>query len=623
MYVIGTAGHVDHGKSTLVKALTGIDPDRLQEEKDREMTIDLGFAWMDLPSGIQVGVVDVPGHERFIKNMLAGVGGIDLCILIIAADESVMPQTKEHLAILDLLQIKTGLIALTKIDLVDPDWTELVAEEIKEVVSGTVFENAPIVPVSAITGSGIEELKNVLDRLLQTTATRKDLSRPRLPVDRVFTISGFGTIVTGTLLDGTLSLAQEVEFVPSNAKGRIRGLQSHGKRLEVVHPGTRVAVNLSGINRDVVTRGEILTLPGWLHPSDILDVQLRVTPWTKQSIRHNRGITFHSGTNETFGRLRLLDSDRLAPGEVGWAQILLRKGLPVIKGDPFIVRSSQWTLGGGRVLDPSPRRHRRFQDHVLNRLESLLSDSPRESILEILRKPTPVQFERLINEANISAIDGKNELNILVDEGAVIVMGSPNFGSSTFIISADSMTAVRTEVDRILEFYHKTHPLRPGIPKEELRRRLEIRSSLYPEFLAALERNSIVVEAGVFVKKADHVIQLTTVQEQEITWFISALESEPYSPPTNLNLDPEILSFLIAQQRVIKVSDDLHFSATAYQEMVSRVVTLMQEKGKINVRDVRDLFGTSRKYALPFLEHLDQIRVTRRIADDRVLVKAQ
>ncbi len=319
MHVIGTAGHVDHGKSTLVEALTGIDPDRLREEKERGMTIDLGFAWLELPSGNEASIVDVPGHERFVNNMLAGVGGIDLALLVVAADESVMPQTREHLAILDLLRIERGLVAVTKKDLVDEDWLSLVVADVEDLLKGTTLEGSPIVTVSATTGDGLPELVGTIDRLLQEAEPRKDLGRPRLPIDRAFTMSGFGTVVTGTLIDGKLQAGQEVELVLGGTSSRVRGLQTHRRKLEEATPGSRVAVNLSGVSPDRIDRGEVLTVPGWLRPSSAMDVRLSVIPDAPRPIRHNMFVTVHTGSSEVLAQVRLLEGDRAEAGETAWS----------------------------------------------------------------------------------------------------------------------------------------------------------------------------------------------------------------------------------------------------------------------------------------------------------------
>ena len=357
MRVIGTAGHVDHGKSTLVKALTGINPDRLKEEQQREMTIDLGFAWLTLPSGEPVGIVDVPGHQDFIKNMLAGVGGIDAALFVIAADEGVMPQTREHLAILDLLEIPRGIIAVTKVDMVDDeDWLELVQADIAETVADTILADAPMIPVSAVQGEGLEAVREALDKLLAEAPPRANRGRPRLPVDRVFSISGFGTIVTGTLLDGQLQVGQEVEILPQRLKSRIRGLQSHKKSVDEANPGSRTAVNLTGISTDEVARGDIVTTSGWLEPSQLIDTHLKLLPDSPKPLRHNQEVEIFTGATEATGFTRLLGVRKLDPGQEGWVQLRLTRRIPVVKGDHFIIRqpSPSITIGGGVIVDPLP-----------------------------------------------------------------------------------------------------------------------------------------------------------------------------------------------------------------------------------------------------------------------------
>ena len=357
MSCIGTAGHVDHGKSTLVTALTGIDPDRLAEEKARGMTIDLGFAWITLPSGREASIVDVPGHESFIKNMLAGVGGIDVALLVIAADEGVMPQTDEHLAILDLLRVRSGVVALTKRDLVEDDWLELVREEVAERLQPTTLAHAPIIPCSAITREGFPELLLALDAALDASpTTHRDIGRPRLPVDRVFTISGFGAVVTGALQDGVLRVGQEVELLPAGRRARIRGLQTHKQQIEVGQPGSRIAVNLAGVSKNAILRGDTLTLPGRLRPTTALDVRLDVIASAPRPIAHNALLDLYVGASETPARVILLDADEVQPGESGWAQLRLAHPLTVARGDRFILRipSPSLTIGGARSSRPMP-----------------------------------------------------------------------------------------------------------------------------------------------------------------------------------------------------------------------------------------------------------------------------
>ena len=375
---IGTAGHVDHGKSALVKALTGIDPDRLKEEKEREMTIDLGFAWLTLPSGAVVSIVDVPGHESFIKNMLAGIGGIDAVLFVVAADEGIMPQTREHLDILDLLHMEHGVVAITKADLVkDDEWLELVIEDVARLVESTALTGAEIVPVSAVTGQGLSSLLGKLDQLLERVPGKRDVGKPRLPVDRVFVMPGFGTVVTGTLIDGGLAVGQEVEILPSGVQARIRGLQTHKQKLEATGPGGRVAVNLGGISSDQMKRGDVLTLPGQLRNSALIDARLRLLASAPRRLKHNVEVEFYSGSAQIGARVRLLDDEAIVQGQEGWVQFRLSTPTALVRGDHFIIRqpSPGLTIGGGMVIDPTPqRRHRRFRQDVVQRLEALSRD---------------------------------------------------------------------------------------------------------------------------------------------------------------------------------------------------------------------------------------------------------
>ena len=623
MYVIGTAGHVDHGKSTLVKALTSIDPDRLQEEKEREMTIELGFAWLTLPSGREVSVVDVPGHERFIKNMLAGVGGMDLAMLVVAANESVMPQTREHLAILDLLRVKKGLVVLSKTDLVDDEWLGLVKLEVADTLQGSSLEGGPIAPVSAATGQGLEELKTLLDRLLKETPPRRDLGRPRLAVDRAFTMTGFGTVVTGTLLDGSLAVGQEVALVPSGQKARIRGLQAHRQRVESIGPGRRVAVNLSGVGHDDVQRGEVLTTPGWLTPVRTVSSHLRLTPWAPHGVKHNLGVTFHVGTSETGARLRLLDAEELKPGQEGWAQLHLQHPLPLVKGDSFVIRSSQWTLGGGEVVEATPRRLRRFQPAALERLEVMDQGSIRELLLQVLGSGAPVEFAALIGQANIPQEEARQELEAMAGDGAILVLGGEGVGPGSQLFSADGWSLLREQAGNYLQTYHVQYPLRPGVAREELRERLKLAGPVFPRVLARLAADGVLEEEGPLVRAVEHRVRLTQDQENQAQAFVATLEEKPYAPPSDTTIAPELLGVLIAQNRVVRVKEGVVFSADAYRQMLERVVGHLREHGKITVADVRDMFGTSRKYALPLMEYLDQQQITRRTGDERVLGSRQ
>ena len=620
MYVIGTAGHVDHGKSTLVKALTGIDPDRFPEEKAREMTIDLGFAWMALPSGREVSIVDVPGHERFIKNMLAGVGAIDLALLIVAADESVMPQTREHLAILDILQITRGLVVVTKTDLVDEELVDLVKAEVEDTLQGTSFEGCPMVGVSAYTGDGLEELKATMDSILDETDARQDLGRPRLPIDRCFTISGFGTVVTGTLIDGTLTVGQEIELAGSGQRARVRGLQSHKTKVDATAPGVRLAVNLSGLSKGEVERGEILTIPGWLKPTYRLDARLRMVKNAPNPLKHNQGVTFHLFTSEASARVRLLDADRLTAGQEGWVQLLLADPLPAVKGDFFVIRSSEDTLGGGQIVDPNPRRrYRRFDDDVIDRLMTLDQGTGGDIIISVAEQWGPCDMTTLSQRTNLSPEEVTERVSQLTGEGHLVSLGEFGGDADAVVYSAQGWGILKSKVASALQLYHTQYPLRHGVPAQEIRSRLNLSQPVYQRALARLVEEQIVVDERQSLRLPDHEITLTPKMEEEASAYLNSLQKDPYSPPSDQRVSPELLGVLIDQGKVVRVTDGVIFDASAYREMTERIVQHLKDQGNITVAEARTMFNTSRKYILPLLEHMDQQQITRRTGDERVL----
>ncbi|MDE2940907.1 MAG: selenocysteine-specific translation elongation factor [Chloroflexota bacterium] len=619
MFVIGTAGHVDHGKSTLVKALTGIDPDRLREEKERGLTIDLGFAWLTLPSGREVSIVDVPGHERFIRHMLAGVGGIDLALLVIAANESVMPQTREHLAILDLLRVERGLVVVAKRDLVDAEMVELVMAEVEDVLQDTTLEGAPMVAVSAVTGEGVPELLSTLDGMLDAAETRRDTGRPRLPIDRSFTMPGFGAVVTGTLIDGSLSVGMEVQLLPSGRVSRIRGLQSHQQKLETATPGRRLAVNLSGVSHDDIERGDVLTIPGWLRPTIAADVRLRLLDSAPRGLRHNRPVTFHTGSTESVARVRLLERDEAAPGEEVWAQVRLDNPLALVKGDYFVIRSSDATLGGGAVVEPHAKRHRRRHAPTLERLEVLERGSLEEVALQAIRSGEPCTLEALAGRANLSVKEAEGVVEQLAREGGVVTLPLGPVTQRSQLYTAAGWSTLAGRANGALGQYHREHPLRRGMQREELRSRLGLSVQEFPHVVARLAEDGALAEDAGAVRLPEHSAAPSMEQTKLVEAYIGRLRSDPFSPPTGEDPDEDVLAMLIDQGRVVRVSDAVVYEAAAYKEMVDAVVAAIRDNGTINVGQVRDRFNTSRKYALALLEHLDQQRITRRVGDDRVL----
>ena len=620
MYVIGTAGHVDHGKSTLVKALTNIDPDRLPEEKEREMTVDLGFAWMNLPSGREVSIVDVPGHERFIKNMVAGVGAIDLAMLIVAADESVMPQTREHLAILDILQIRRGLVVVTKTDLVDEELVELVKAEVEDVLEGTSFEGCRMVAVSAHTGAGLGELRVALDEVLDDTEARRDLGRPRLPIDRCFSISGFGTVVTGTLIDGALAVGQEVELAGSGRRGRIRGLQSHQSKVEQAQPGVRLAVNLSGLSRSDIERGQVLTPAGWLSTTQRLDARFRMVRNAPHSLRHNEGVTFHIFTSESPARVRILDADRLVPGTEGWVQVLLANPLPMVKGDFFVIRSAEDTLGGGQVVDPNPRRrHRRFSPELVERLMTLDEGTGEDVLLSVADQWGPCDATVLSRRSNLPVEEVLERVKRLEDDGDVVVLGDLASESDAVVYSTQGWNILKSKTALALQAYHNQFPLRRGSPAQEVRSRLDVPQPVFLRVIARLNAEGFLVEDRTYIRLPDHQVSLTPQMERQADEYVRSLEGDPYSPPTGQRIDQELLTVLADDGKVVKVNESIVFAASAYRDMSEKVVSHLQANGSITVAEARNMFNTSRKYILPFLEYLDQQHITRRVGDDRVL----
>ncbi|MFW6042319.1 MAG: selenocysteine-specific translation elongation factor [Chloroflexota bacterium] len=626
MHVIGTAGHVDHGKSTLVRALTGIDPDRLAEEKEREMTIDLGFAWFQLEvedSVEEVGIVDVPGHRDFIENMLAGVGGIDLALFVVAADEGVMPQTVEHLSILDLLDVPGGVVALTKTDIIeDSDWLELVILDLEETLAGTILEGAPVIPVSARTGEGMDELREALAERLHSAQPRPDKGRPRLPIDRVFTLSGFGTIVTGTLIDGSLRTGDAVEIQPTGLQGRIRGLQTHKTGRDVVRPGSRVAVNVSGVDADEVKRGNVLAAPDVLRGTLLVDVSYRHLQQATAPLKHNTEVKLFTGAAEIMARARVLGARAIAPGEEGWLQLALQQPVALLRGDRFILRrpSPPSTLGGGTILDVQPgRRHRRFRPEVVERLRTLAEGSPSELLLQKLRRLEPVPLQDLFRESGMAEATAREAWQELAEAGDVLLLEQ----------HALSRAFWQQLVDRarnVLEAYQETHPLRQGMPREELRNRLNLSRSVptavFNRFIDQAGDEAIK-ETGTVVHLAGHQIEFSDAQQEAIADLLARFEQAGVNSPSvkecRAAVGPEVYEALLTLGKLRQLNDDVVYTKEQYEHLVEEIIDFLQTHDAVDAAQVRDLLNTSRKYAIALLEYLDQERITRRVGDDRVL----
>ena len=608
-FVVGTAGHIDHGKSTLIQALTGIDPERLEEEKRRGMTIDLGFAYMTLPSGRLVGIVDVPGHARFIRNMLAGVHGLDAVLLVVAADEGVMPQTLEHLEIVDLLEISRGLAVLSKSDLVDPEWLEMVGAEVGAALARTSLRGAQVLPVSAATGAGLGVLRERLDALLDATPAREDRGRPRLPVDRVFTIKGSGTVVTGTLIDGSLRVGDEVELAPAGRRVRVRGLQQHNRKVEVASPGSRAAVNLVGVDKDDVRRGDVLALPGALASTRRVDAQVRVLPGAPRPLRHGAQLLLHTGTAEVAARAIVLESDTIEPGASGWVQLWLGAPLAAAAGDRFVLRvaSPSLTLAGGRFADVTPRRHARNDDRVA---ESLERRAAGEVLQEELRK-----YPRGITEAALlkATLASAPDLSALAARRA-----------GGWLFAEEAWTSLSARATAALAEYHARNPLRSGMPREELKSRLGLAPAAFAAVLPELAAEADLGERDGELALPGHEVRVDAGGGGAAR-LVELLGAQPFAPPSlpeamrTAGISAEMVRALAQRGDIVRLSEEIAFTRAAYESAVELVRDLIAAEGSVSVASLRDRMGASRRPVLALLEHLDAQRVTRRVGDARVL----
>jgi selenocysteine-specific elongation factor len=637
MHVIGTAGHVDHGKSTLVNALTGIDPDRLKEEKARGMTIDLGFAWMDLvmPDGAQtsVGIVDVPGHIDFIKNMLAGVGGIDAALLVIAADEGVMPQTREHLAILDLLAVPAGVVVLTKTDLSDdPDWLDLVELDVADVLSNTRLAAASIVRVSATTGAGLDELRRALATVLHGLPPRRNRGRPRLPIDRVFTLSGLGTVVTGTLSDGPVALGDVVEILPAGLTARVRGLQSHKRAIEQAEPGSRVAVNLSGVSTAEVHRGDVMARPGAFQPTTLVDMRFRLLHDAPRALAHNQRVDLFVGASEIGAYARVLGAQEISPGAEGWLQLRLDRPAVVVAGDRFVLRqpSPSLTLGGGEVLSPQPRRRwRRFDPAVLARFETLSRGAPDAILLQSLARKPFVEPAALLAASELDAVTGAAALDELRGQQGVKEIGGE---SQPLLVSWERWRALLGQIDRLLAHFHQQAPLRQGMPRGELRSRLQpllpdanLTVRLFNAIVAAAQAEGAVATDDALVWQTGFAVQLSPAQDVAVARTLAAFAAAPFAPPNQaetlhlLGGQEELLAMLLEQNTLVRIGGDVIFRSDDLAALMSGIATHLRANGTITLAEVRDRFQTTRKYAQAVLEEMDARRITRREGEGRVL----
>jgi selenocysteine-specific elongation factor len=626
--VVGTAGHIDHGKTSLVKALTGTDTDRLPEEKARGITIDLGFAFLEEPDGLTVEIVDVPGHERFIKNMLAGVGGIDLAMLVIASDEGVMPQTREHFAICSLLHIAGGLIVLTKTDLVEPDWLELVRDDVSALTRGTFLDGAPIVAVSAKTGEGIGELRAVLRDLAAKVPSRGTDQLARLPVDRVFTIKGFGTVVTGTLMAGRLRVDDRVEVFPAGLQAKIRGLQTHGRSVSESSAGQRTAVNLQGVERAAVERGNVLGLAGTLVPSTLVDGTLELLQDAPRPLKSRDRVRVHAGTSEVMARVLILDRPELVPGASAFARFRLEAPLVALPGDRFVIRSysPMLTVGGGTLLDIAPPRFKLKAPAHLAHVRLLSEGGPDGVVEEHVRHAGGggVRFSALSGRVPF----GPDRLRGLLDglQASVLIVAIDR----DWFVHVDSLTRLRGLTVAALEQFHRASPLRPGMSREELRGRAGGPDErVFAHLLGTLEAEGIVRTDRDKVRLASHEVRLTPEQQKVVDRLEQDYLGSAAAPPSpeealgraglSGDEDHELFQFLVEARKLVRVKESMYFHAEALDAIQDKLVAMLRERKEIGPADIKDLLGISRKYAIPLLEFFDSRRVTTRVGERRVL----
>jgi selenocysteine-specific elongation factor len=630
--VIGTAGHIDHGKTSLVKALTGTDTDRLPEEKARGITIDLGFAFLEEPGGLTMEIVDVPGHERFVKNMLAGVGGIDLALLVIAADEGVMPQTREHLAICQLLRIKSGMVALTKTDLAEPDWIELVKDDVARLLEGTFLAGCPVVPVSAKTGEGLPELRQTLARLAAEVPGRPTDQNARLPIDRVFTVKGFGTVVTGTLMAGKLAVDDRIEIFPRALQAKVRGLQVHGHAVQTAQAGQRTAVNLQGVERAAVERGDVVAPPAALVPTLLADATLELLAGAPRPLKARDRVRFHVGTHEVMARVLFVDRQEVTPGDVTYGRFRLEAPVCALPGDRYVIRSYSpiVTIGGGTVLDVAPPRFKRKSGALGDHLRLLETAAPGSVVEEHLRQAGAAGLRAADLRARTPF--GPERLRALLEElqqsGAVTAV------DREWYVHSEASNRLRSQTLAILEEFHSQNPLRGGISREELRSRAgHAQEKVFGQLLVALEAEGVVRSDRDQVRLQSHAIRLTPEQQRVVDGLEAAFRAAGAAPPSAEEAlgrfgvkgteKHELFQLLVADRRLLRVKESLFFHAAALGEIQDKVVAHLKEKKEIGPADVKDLLGVSRKYAIPLMEYLDLQRVTVRQGERRVLRSAQ
>ena len=626
--IIGTAGHVDHGKTCLIKALTGIDTDRLKEEKKRGITIELGFAYLDLANGQRVGIVDVPGHEKFVRNMLAGAGGMDLCMLVVAADEGIMPQTVEHLDILSILGIKNGVIVITKTDLVEPEFVELVAEDVKELVQGTFLEKAPILPVSVYKEKGLERLKAVLTEMCNSLPERADSGNFRLPIDRVFTLKGFGTIVTGTLMEGKLKKDQNIVLYPENVPVKVRSLQVHSKDAEVAYAGQRVAVNVPDRKKEEIFRGDVLATGDSLYPTMMVDVKLEVLKHTERSIKHGSRVHVYHGTKELLGKVALMNCDELKAGESGYAQLRLEEKTVLRKGDHFVIRfySPVETIGGGVVLDGCPKKHRKNDKKAYKtfNIKEHGTESERVELAYLEYQGKFFNLKELMNKCSLDRNQARNLVKRLTETGILVQLFDEVY------IHQEEMKLYEKRVVKFLDAFHKEFPLKEGMGIEEARNKLQLGSNtkVIDGILEILKKNKVIKEdkgeISIYrfkvVVKEDEDAMLREITEAYMAFGFAPLATELYMKEHSKQKKfKAVFTSLLNKKVLIRLDEQYCLHKDFYEKAQQAVKEIAAKKTVVELGEFREFIGCSRRVAVPILEHLDKNGFTVKTSEGRIL----
>ncbi|MHB8810855.1 MAG: selenocysteine-specific translation elongation factor [Desulfobulbaceae bacterium] len=636
--ILGTAGHVDHGKTSLVRALTGIDTDRLKEEKERGITIELGFAFLDLPCGHRLGIVDVPGHEKFVRNMVAGAAGMDLVAFIIAADEGIMPQTREHFEICQLLGIRDGLIVLTKKDMVSEEWLEMVQEDVRDYFRGTFLAEAPIIAVSSVTGEGVDQVRAVLDEKIRATAFQEEHGPFRLAVDRVFTMKGFGTVITGSSMNGRIAVGEELEFYPAGTIAKVRGIQVHGKDVDLVEAGHRTAINLQGIDKEQINRGDMAATPDSLVNSTLLDADFHYLASNPAKLKNRSQVRIHVGTREIAGRLVFLDTDEIQPGEEAAVQLLLLEPAAVWPGDRYVVRSYSpvRTIGGGTIRNNAPPKRKRTtpQDRETNRriFDVYTQGTDQERLLLFLREAGQAGLtqKQLATRLGVFGNRLKKLLQLPVSTGEIVVVDSER----QRLVATPVVEEVTTMILTALTRYHQDNPLKTGLAREELRSGFKppVDPKLFQHALDTLLKKKEIVQEQAEVRLAGFTVTLQ-VDEQELQNRLLGLYLQGGLTPPILSeaLDklrgfPEkqimqVFALLLQDKKLVKVSETLYFDPQSLERLAEKLTGYIQKEGEIDAPRFKDLTGLTRKFSIPLLEYFDRIKLTIRIGDKRVLRK--